>query len=674
MKFASPEFLYALIAIAIPIIIHLFNFRKFKKVYFSNISFLKEVKQETQSKSKLKHLLILLSRILAIIFLVFAFAQPFIPSSSTETNNSNVVGIYIDNSFSMESTGENGSLLNEAKLKAVEIVNSYKKTDHFVITDNRFSAGSQRLLNAEDAIDKLEEIQITPETKLMSTGVVRLKDAIAEQENTNKAIYVISDFQKSTSDIKNIAKDSIAQLYFVPVKGNQLSNIYIDSCWFNSPSHILFQQEKLSVLIKNHSTNDLENIPIKLYINNQLVSPASFSVKANEETILEINYQNKTNGIQNGKIELQDNPVTTDDSFFFSYEISSTINILEITNENSSNKVKSVYETDSVFNFNSYNVAQLDYSLIKKSDLVILNHLNEISSGLATSINNFVINGGDIVIIPSNTINYDSYREFLSLLNINYFTSIDTTSTKVKTIAYQNAIYQNVFEGKPDNNINLPSVYQHYVLSTNSTVFKNNVLSLKNGNDLLNEYKVDKGTVYLSTISNHDEFSNFTNHALFVPTFYNIGLLSQPSYPLFYTIGDGASLTLDKIDNESVYHLKNENFDIIPKSQSTNYHTTIFVGQNIINSGNYTLSSKTKELGLSFNYSRKESDLTCNTAEEIEEQINTSLLNASLLNSEIDSLNSTIGEIKSGKKYWKLCIILALLFLGAEIVLIKLFK
>ena len=242
MKFASPEFLYALIAIAIPIIIHLFNFRKFKKVYFSNISFLKEVKQETQSKSKLKHLLILLSRILAIIFLVLAFAQPFIPTSSTKTNNSNVVGIYIDNSFSMESTGENGSLLNEAKLKAVEIVNSYKKTDHFVVCDNSFSPGSQRLLNAEDAIDKLEEIQISPETKLLSAGITRIKSAITEKENDNKAIYVLSDFQKSTSDIKNISNDSLTQLFFVSVKGNQLSNIYIDSCWFNSPSHVLFQQ------------------------------------------------------------------------------------------------------------------------------------------------------------------------------------------------------------------------------------------------------------------------------------------------------------------------------------------------------------------------------------------------------------------------------------------------
>jgi aerotolerance regulator-like protein len=674
MKFASPEFLYALIAIAIPIIIHLFNFRKFKKVYFSNISFLKEVKQETQSKSKLKHLLILLSRILAIAFLVFAFSQPFIPSNSSEANNNNVVGIYVDNSFSMESSGENGSLLNEAKLKAVEIVNSYKKTDHFVICENSFSAGSKRLLNAEDAIDKLEEIQITPETKLLSAGVTRLKDAISDQENNNKAIYVLSDFQQTTSDINNIKNDSITQLFFVPVKGNQLSNIYIDSCWFSSPSHVLFQQEKLSVLIKNNSNNDLENIPIKLFINNQLVSPASFSVKANEKTVLELNYQNKTNGIQNGKIELRDNPVTSDDNFFFSYQISKSINVLEITNENSSNKIKSVYETDSVFNFNSHNVNQLDYSLIKKSDLVILNNLNDISSGLSASINKFVTNGGDLVIMPSNQIDFNSYREFLSLLNINYYLSIDTTSTQIKEIAYKHIVYQNVFEGKPESNINLPSVYHHYALSANNTSYKNTILSLKNGNDLLNEYKVDKGTVYLSAISANNEFSNFTTHALFVPTLYNIGLLSQPNHPLFYTIGDNASLVLDKIDNESIYHIKAENFDIIPKSQSTNYHTTIFVGQNIVNAGNYILASKNNELGLAFNYNRKESDLTCNTSDEIEEQINKSSINASLLSSEINSLNSAISEIKSGKKYWKLCIILALLFLGAEIVLIKLFK
>ena len=85
MKFAHPEILWALLALAIPILVHLFNFRKFRRVQFSNVAFLKEVQQETKSKSKLKHLLILASRLLAILFIVFAFAQPFIPLDDQTT-------------------------------------------------------------------------------------------------------------------------------------------------------------------------------------------------------------------------------------------------------------------------------------------------------------------------------------------------------------------------------------------------------------------------------------------------------------------------------------------------------------------------------------------------------------------------------------------------------------
>nr|MBA3901205.1 BatA domain-containing protein [Bacteroidota bacterium] len=122
MKFLFPTFLFALFAIAIPIIIHLFNFRKFKKIYFTNVKFLKEVKQETQSKSKLKHLLVLCTRILAITFLVFAFAQPFIPSeNSNAVIGDKVVSVYVDNSFSMQAQSEQGGLFEESRRRAREI-------------------------------------------------------------------------------------------------------------------------------------------------------------------------------------------------------------------------------------------------------------------------------------------------------------------------------------------------------------------------------------------------------------------------------------------------------------------------------------------------------------------------------------------------------------------------
>src|ERR1041384_2944175 len=102
MKFANPYFLFALLALAIPIIIHLFNFRKFKRVYFTNVRFLKEVKQDTKAKNKLKNLLILCSRLLAILFLVLAFAQPYIPRDNGAVHTGDkVISVYIDNSFSM---------------------------------------------------------------------------------------------------------------------------------------------------------------------------------------------------------------------------------------------------------------------------------------------------------------------------------------------------------------------------------------------------------------------------------------------------------------------------------------------------------------------------------------------------------------------------------------------
>ena len=331
MKFVYPEFLFALFAIAIPILIHLFNFRKFKKIYFSNVEFLKEVQQETQSKSQLKHLLILLSRILAIAFLVLAFAQSFIPISNTvKANQNNVVGIYIDNSFSMESVGENGTLLNEAKNKAIEVVNSYRSTDKFILITNSFKAGDQRLLSNEETIDKIEEVTISSSSRNLSTIYSRNRDAINSSEIENKAFYIFSDFQKSTADFKKIKADTIINTYILPVKSTAINNLYVDSCWFNTPTHLINQNENLNVRIKNNSENDLENIPLKLFINNQNVVPSSFTIKAKGETIVTLNYRNKTSGIQHGRVEITDSPIIMDDIFYFSYNISENIKILGI--------------------------------------------------------------------------------------------------------------------------------------------------------------------------------------------------------------------------------------------------------------------------------------------------------------------------------------------------------
>jgi hypothetical protein len=152
MSFVNPWFLFALTALAIPVIIHLFNFRKFKKIYFTNVRFIAEIKQETKKRSQLKHLLILLMRLLAIACLVIAFAKPYIPSplQHKKFTGRQAISVYIDNSFSMEALSTGGRLLDLAKTKAREIANAYNPSDLYQVLTNDFEGIHQRFVNRDE--------------------------------------------------------------------------------------------------------------------------------------------------------------------------------------------------------------------------------------------------------------------------------------------------------------------------------------------------------------------------------------------------------------------------------------------------------------------------------------------------------------------------------------------
>jgi len=64
MRFLYPNMLWGLLALLIPILIHLFNFRRHKLVYFSNTAVLRSIQQENAKTRKLKYLVTLLLRCL----------------------------------------------------------------------------------------------------------------------------------------------------------------------------------------------------------------------------------------------------------------------------------------------------------------------------------------------------------------------------------------------------------------------------------------------------------------------------------------------------------------------------------------------------------------------------------------------------------------------------------
>ena len=680
MKFLFPSFLFALFSIGIPIIIHLFNFRKFKKVYFPNVKFLKEVKKETQSKSRLKHLLVLISRIMAIAFLVFAFAQPYLPANKKQLiTGDKVISIYIDNSFSMEAVSDEGTLLDEAKKKALEIISAYEPNDRFQILTNDFEGRHQRLVNKEEFGELLDEVQISPAVKTLSEITSRQFDMLKNADSKAKIAFILSDFQKSIANIEAVKNDTAIAVHLLPVKAQQSNNLYIDSCWFNSPVRMLNQTEELMVRIRNNSANNYENIPIKLFINGQQKTPASITIEPNATTDIKLSFSSKETGIQEGHIKLTDYPITYDDDFYFYFHVAENVRVLSINQEKESSYIQSLFGKDKFFLLNNISEKSIDYSKLSANKLIILNEIKNISSGLAQELKRFAEEGGSILVFPNSESDIASYKEFLASVNANYYNNLDSADTKTAKINLEHEIYKNVFEGIPEN-MDLPFIQSHFVISKSVRSNEEYLLKMQNGDILLSRYLYGKGKIYLSAVPLQSAFSNFPKHAIFVPTLYKIASHSEREGKMFYTIGKENTIEINKtvLKDENIYHITNpeNNFDIIPEYRPFNGKHHLFIHNQINNAGNYKLFGGNEIIdALAFNFDRKESELSYFSPEEMLYKYESlGFDNFSILNSKAKDITQTLSEMNLGKRLWKLCIIFALLFLAIEILLLKFLK
>ena len=448
MQFVNPLYLFGLLAISIPVIIHLFNFRRFRRVYFTNVRFLQELKQQTQKQSQLRHLLILLMRILAVASVVFAFAQPYIPFSESQSKKAsrNAVSIFVDNSFSMEAISAAGTLLDESKQKAREIAMAYRSADLFQLLTCDFEGRHQRLVTRDEFITMLEEVKITPSVRTFPEIIRRQYDLLKSENAAGKTAYLVSDFQRSAYNSSDLQQDTSINTYLVPVKSSAVANVYIDTCWFAQPTQQPGKTTLLSVRVWNKSENDLEKIPLKLLINNQQKSVASIDIKAGMPATVELPFTIHQPGPQQGELQVTDYPVTYDDKFFFSFDVLQSIDVLAINGGSENRFLSALYGQDSSVRLVNVNERSLDYGSLAGFDLIILNEIPSFSSGLSEEIKRYVTNGGTILILPAANAELNSYNTLLASLKAPSFLKPDTTDTRVIRLSEESYLFRDVFD------------------------------------------------------------------------------------------------------------------------------------------------------------------------------------------------------------------------------------
>jgi len=675
MQFIYPAFLWAMLALAIPVIIHLFYFRRFKKVYFTNVKYLKEIKEETSNRNKLKNLLILLARCLAVASLVFAFAQPFIPKGDGVKSGLNHVSVFVDNSFSMTATRQDVPLIDYAKEKARSIINSYTEDDRFQVLTHDFEGRHQRFVSKEDALAYVEEIAVSPSVQPLD-NVLKRQEQLMQTGTGNRISYLISDFQKSISDFSDY-RDTLMEVNLLPVQTTIQKNISVDSAWFEGPVPFLYQDNKLAVKVRNNSKEDATDVKLSFRKDGQEKPIGIWDIPAGQAVTDTVHFTIDKSGWHEGVVVINDYPVQFDDEYFIAFEVPDTIKALFINETGPNRYMDALFKGVKHFSLSNQSVNQLQYQRFPDYDLIILNDLKNITSGLANELLQYVRGGGKVVVFPGKNINLDGYNNFFVLAGTDKLGKSSNQKREVSSINTEEFIFSDVYINT-GRNLKLPVTTFSYDVETRASGSQEKLLAYRDGGAFLSKYRVGDGQIFICSGPLDSESSDLVfNAEVFVPMIYKMAISSTVQKGLSYKVSNHMVIETknQRQAGDYVYKVSDGKTEFIPGQNPAGSKMILTLSDQVAKAGFYDLSLDEKVVArLAFNYDRRESDMETYKEEELE-GINPENKSIKVITTALQAdMGTSISEKDRGIVLWKWFIIAALIFLALETLLVRFFK
>jgi len=642
MHFKQPEILYFLFLLIVPILVHLFQLRRFKTSYFTNVRFLKELVVQTRKSSKIKKRLLLATRLLLLTCTIIAFAQPFFEAKDRK-NATNEMYIVLDNSFSMQAKGKKGELL---KRSVQELLENTPETAQFSLLTNSEIFWNTDIKSSKSALQNLN-YSATPFA--LSSIIAKIK---AHKSAHKKDIVIITDaIGLAESDIKNI--DTEEKPYFIVPEAEQKNNVSIDSVFINQTLENFYE---IGINLSAHG-EDFKPISVALYNQKKLIAKTiiNFDLKKKK-----INFTIPKEAFH-GYVTIEDNGLAYDNKLYFSISKVKKTNVLSIGEPEKSNFLSRIY-TSSEFNYNNYSISSLDYNSLDKQNTIILNELVEVPQALQTTIKAFVAKGGNLVVIPAEKSSISNLNTFLSNFGKIQFKNIENKDKLITKINFDHPLFSGVFENKITNfqypktnsSFDISSPYPAVLSYEDQTVF---VTMIQN--------PVAGITVFSAPINAAN--SNFQQSPIIVPLFYKMGQNNQKTGVNALTIGNNQPYFVDVLlSKDAILEVKGNDDSFIPIQQILNNKVKLTFNDFPETAGNYSIFDKKESVeNLSFNYKRSESDLS---------QVNTSVISDFKTADTISTIFNTLQTERTDSQIWKWFVIFALLFLALEMAIIKFVK
>ncbi|MGE0771156.1 MAG: BatA domain-containing protein [Cyclobacteriaceae bacterium] len=661
MSFAFPQFLWALSALSIPIIIHLFNFRRTTRIYFSNNRLLRQIKQETTQKRKLKRYLILASRLFFLFFLVMAFAQPFIPAKEQMNAARNIV-IYLDNSFSMSAqVTEKTRALDAGTAFVREIAELFPPDTRYQFITNDFAPSANSLKTRTELLDLAAQVRLSPISRSAGEVLQRMKSGMSQVD-----VFWISDFQKSTiGEVNPSLLDSINQWHLVPVALGQSSNVYVDSVYLENPFVVGGEKNSVNVRLRNTGTRSSEGLVVKLVINNVQAGAMSVNLEPNSFVEASFDLTSGLSGLNEAKVSFTDFPVSFDNEFYFTLNFTETIKIVEIKRSAEPTYVERVFGNRQLFTYRGFEAGNVDYSALEQADLVVLNGLNEFGPGLETTIATGRSNYGALLLIPGESPQVNEYRQITGMPQLTWTDREERMDLDKPD--FSNPFFENVFEERTTA-IAMPQAARQLAWGADRSA----VLKFRDGTPFLSQ----QGNLFLMSCPLNKSLTDFYTHALFVPVMYRIAAASKryDQRPYYSLTNSLVTLRVDSLFGEEPLRLLG-NQEIVPSQRRVGENVFLELPRFSINPGFYRVMNGSDTINLlAFNLDQSESELAQLDGNSALAQFGGPERASIFETGSVETFSTEIKERYLGTPLWKQALILALLFLLAEVLLIRFMK
>ncbi|MEX0648628.1 MAG: VWA domain-containing protein [Balneolaceae bacterium] len=697
MSFLNPLFLFAMLTVAVPLLIYLLNLRKPKKVRFSTLAFFESLKSTALKRIRIKRWLLLAIRCLAIIMLVIAASRPFLPPGLAWESESEpkVMGILIDNSPTMSRVDRNGPYMEQARELAADIIDMAGSDDRILIEQTNGESLNIPFLQQWQAEGRLLEIDIIPGGNYLSERIFDMRERLEEAREPNKVIYLITDGQETQLNVlQGVDPDEISDINFQVM---HLGEAESANTGFQEVNLLPDGDEgsiRLRATLENYGNRPAQNQFLNVVVEDELISQQPVELEAGETRDFELNVPGITNRFIPVELQIDGDELAFDNRSYLSVQLPETRNILvlEELRENSTYRsylkpvLQVVSSENDRFNIVFEEAEGFESNQISEFDAIILDGVRNVPDYLSQALINHVQSGAGLLLLPAADGNLVSYNRLLDIGGAGRYASIHGDYGSFETIERMAApveghpVLDTIFDKTGDEEIRLnsPEIFYYYEIVAGENRSGLHILNTGTGRPLLSEVQAGSGRIMYSAIGSDPGWSNFPVKPFFAPFFFRTAdyLAGGRGASLnIHLLGEPFETTVER-SSESVEINKNGEL-IIPKSRQTFQGMEVFYPGEEWTPGWLMLNAGEQSILYSVNLNTMESRLKSLDQENTIELLNNFFSNVGYFrvgNNDQIEMMAQLEMAAFGSEVWYWFIILAIILLLSESLISRFYK